>query len=95
MRMYKQYNKLVSETCIASWKRHTWYLTEELMILCLADDSCPYRNDVAAALLEQEVLDSFQPRKPKLPLMPESVWPEDGSLPNLAAFIGPRSYLFL
>ena len=63
------------------------------MILCLADDSCPFRNDVAAALLEQEVLDSFPPRKPKFPLMPESLWPEDGNLPNLATFIGQRSYL--
>ena len=94
MRMYKQYNKLVVETCIDSWMCHTCYLTEELTILCLADDCCPYRNDIKAALLEQEVLDSFHPRKPKPPLISESLWPEEGSLSNLSTFIGPRSYLF-
>ena len=38
-------------------------------------------------------MDSFQPRKPKLPLMLDTIWPEDGSLPSLATFVGPRSYL--
>ena len=93
MRMYKQYNNLVSETCTASWKRHTWYLTEELVVLCLADASCPFINEVAAALLQQKVMDSFPPGKPKLPVIPESFWPEDGCLPSLASFVGPRSHL--
>ena len=94
MRMYRQHKQLVSDTCIASWRRHTWYLTQELVVLSLADVSCPFIDDVAACLLQQEVLDSsFQPRKPKLPMMLDTIWPEDGSLPSLATFVGPRSYL--
>ena len=93
MRMYRKFKKVVAEACLDSWKRHTWYLTEELVILCLADASCPYRDDVAAALLRQEVLDVINPRKPKLPQLPEAIWPDNGSLPSLAKFVGPRSYL--
>ena len=92
MRIYMKYKQRIAETCLVSWRRHTWYLTQELVVLCLADVSCPFRDDVAAALL-QEVLDSYHPRKPKLPQLPDTIWPEDGSLPNLALFVGPRSYL--
>ena len=35
MRMYRKFKKVVAEACLDSWKRHTWYLTEELVILCL------------------------------------------------------------
>ena len=91
MRMYRQLNQLVSDTCMASWRRHTWYLTEELVVLCLADISCPFRDAVAAAIVQQDKLDSFPPKKPKLPPVLDSIWPKDGSLPSLAVFVGPRS----
>ena len=93
MRVYSKYNQAVAETCLESWKRHTWYLAEELVVLCLADASCPFRDAVAAALLQQDVLEVIQPRKPKLPQLEDDLWPTDGSLPSLAQFVGPRSYL--
>ena len=93
MRMYRQFNQLVSDTCMASWRRHTWYLTEELVVLCLADISCPFRDDVAAAIVQQDILDSFPPKKPKLPPVLDNIWPEDGSIPSLSVFVGPRSNL--
>ena len=93
MRMYRQYRPLVSDTCISSWRRHTWYLTEELVPLCLADVSCPFRDAVAAAIVQQELMDSFPPSKPKLPQIPDGTWPEDGSLLSLSTFVGPRSLL--
>ena len=89
--MLKKYNQKVADTCLASWRRHTWYLTEELVVLCLADTKCPYRDEVAAALLHQKVLDVFPPKKPKLPQLEEKIWPVDGALPNLAEFVGPKT----
>ena len=77
MRMYRQFNQLVSDTCMASWRRHTWYLTEELVVLCLADISCPFRDAVAAAIVQQDILDSFPPKKPKLPPVLDNIWPMD------------------
>ena len=67
MRVYRKYMQLAADTCIVSWCRHTWYLTEELVVLCLADETCPFRDDVAGALLQQEVLEVIHARKPKLP----------------------------
>ena len=93
MKMYSKYKQLTATTCLASWGRHTWYLTEELVVLSLADTTCPFRDDIAAAIVKQEILEVFHPRKPKLPQIPDRIWPSDGSLPNLALFVGPRSYL--
>ena len=93
MRMLKKHNQKVADTCLASWRRHTWYLTEELVVICLADTKCPYREEVAAALLQQEVLDEFPPKKPQLPQLEEQIWPSNGELPSLAEFVGPKSRL--
>jgi hypothetical protein len=64
MKMYRLNRQLVSDTCIASCRRLTWYLAQDLVVLSLADVSCPFRDHVAASLHEQEVWDSFRPRKP-------------------------------
>ena len=93
MRMYRRYNQRVAETCLSSLFRHTWYLTEELIVLCLVDTNCTDRDEVAAAVLDQEKLDEFHPRKPKLPKIEESIWPDNGKLPSMAQFVGPRSRL--
>ena len=93
MRGYKRYNQLVSDTCLASMRLHTWYLTEELVVFCLADEECPFRNDVAAALVKTDFPPSYNPQKPELPKLLEETWPQDGNLPNLASFIGQRSNL--
>ena len=90
MKQMRKYKQITASTCLASWARHTWYLSEELVVLCLADITCPFRNNVAAALVLQEVLKEYHPKKPKLPHIPDKSWPEDGSLPNLAIFVGPR-----
>ena len=93
MRVYRQHSQLVAETCLASWSRNTYYLTEELVVFCLADVSCPFSDDIADTLLQQEVSETFHPRKPKLPKVGKNIWPENGSLPSLATFVGPRSFL--
>ena len=53
MRMFRRYNQQVADTCLASWRRHTWYLTEELVVFSLVDTKCPVRDEVAAAVLQQ------------------------------------------
>ena len=88
MKMYSKYNKLVSETCLNSWSRHTWYLSEELVIFCLADPSCPFRDDIAAKLLNREDQNTLRPMKPKLPDV--ATLSKDT---NLAELTGSRSYL--
>ena len=93
MRMYRRYNKRVAETCLSSLLRHTWYLTEEQIVLCLVDTNCTDRDEVAAAVLDQEKLDEYPPRKPKLPKVEESIWSDNGKLPSMAQFVGPRSRL--
>ena len=93
MRMFRRYNQQVADTCLASWRRHTWYLTEELVVFSLVDTKCPVRDEVAAAVLQQEVLDAYKPQKPKLPQLPDDIWPDNGTLPSLALFVGPRSRL--
>ena len=65
MRSYAKFYRFVADKCLGSWKRHTWYLTAELVVFCLADNECPFRDDVAAALLKEAKLDVFPPGKPK------------------------------
>ena len=93
MIMYRRYNDLVANTCLMSWFRHLWSLSEELVILCLADQTCPFRDDVASALTACPVSQIFSPGKPKIERSLDEDWPEDGSLPNLAEFVGERSHL--
>jgi hypothetical protein len=91
IRMLRRNNQQVADTCLASWRRHTWYLTEELVVFCLVDSKCPDRDEVAGAVLRQEVLEVFKPQKPKLPQLPDDIWPVNGKLPSLALFVGVRS----
>ena len=79
-------------TVLDSLFRHTWYLTEQWVIVCLVDDDCPdvEKQAVALALSQTPRADSFSPGKPKLPT---DFWPETGILPSLDSFVGPKSWL--
>ena len=68
--------------------RHTWFLTEQLVVLSLTDEDCPEqeRKALAQALAITERPESFSPGKPDLPI---DFLPEDGQLPSLAYFVGP------
>ena len=79
-------------TVLESMNRHTWYLTEQWVVVCLADDSCPARERkaVAKALNNTPRPDHFEPGKPDLPA---DFWPENGKTPSLATFVGPKSWL--
>ena len=75
-----------------SLQNHTWYLTEQWVIVCLIDEDCPdnERDAVAKALYNIPRNKSFPPGKPKLPI---DFWPEDGRIPPLKSFVGPNPWL--
>ena len=79
-------------TVLDSLFRHTWYLTEQWVIVCLVDDSCPddEKKAVAMALYNTPRALQFSPGKPKLP---EDFLPETGIMPSLESFVGPKSWL--
>ena len=79
-------------TVLDSLFRHTWYLTEQWIIVCIVDDECPdvEKEAVAKALCHTPRADRFSPGKPELPA---DFWPETGRLPSLDSFVGPNSWL--
>ena len=84
--MKKEYPKL-AEAFLHSMQRHTWYLTEELVLLCLGDD---IKNGQKMAmhrkLMEFKISDT-KVGKLKLPEMSEST--------ELIDLIGPISWTLL
>ncbi len=46
--------------------RHTWYLTEQLVVFALVDDAVDVED---RKLLNQEIPPEFIPRKPTLPVV--------------------------
>ena len=75
-----------------SMRRHTWYITQQWVVVCLADTHCPEeeRKAVATALANTPRPDLFVPGKPDLPV---EFWPESGVRPSLASFVGQQSWL--
>ena len=60
----------------------------------LADDGSPDRDAVASTLLEQDRSVELVPAKPVLhKVTEERYWPDDGVMPSLARFVGPKSWL--
>ena len=89
---YSEFDIGLAFTVMDSMLNHTWYLTEQWVIVCLADDECPNeeKEAVAKALHNTPRSDRFEPGKPKLPV---NFWPETGSVPSLASFVGEKSWL--
>ena len=89
---FSQFDPGLAFTVLDSLNRHTWYLTEQWVIVCLADDDCPdnERMAVAKALQRTPRATHFEPGKPKLPT---DFWPDNGKMPSLAKFVGPKSWL--
>ena len=96
MTKLKEVSPGVALPCLLSLKRHPWYLTKELVILCLADKelSCPIKKAMALALFKCERPASLAPGKPKFP---QEVFSEefqekhkDNILSGLVDLIGPE-----
>ena len=89
---FSEYDNHLAFTVMDSMLRHTWYITPQWVIVCLADTHCPAeeRKAVATALARTPRPELFAPGKPDLPL---EFWPESGEKPSLASFVGEQSWL--
>lgn len=73
---------------IQSMQRHAWYLTEEMVVLALADDDIQGQKvEIMARLLSQEAPESFRYSKPELPNLSRST--------RLVDLVGPHSWHLL
>ena len=92
MMNFSEFDPGLAFTVMDSMLRHTWYLTEQWVVVCLVDRDCPgeEKKAVAKALYETPRSDHFRPGKPELPA---DFWPETGVMPSLASFVGPKSWL--
>ena len=70
-----------------SLRRHLWYLTQELVVIVLFDNSLDrdVRSSMATRLLQTQIPQMFVPGKPEFPQM--------NNIPTLVQFIGTRSWL--
>ena len=80
------YPKL-GQALLSSMPRHTWYLTEQLVMLALSDDDVD--DEVKKKMLENlvkcDVLDQFHMGKPKLPVISRST--------ELTELVGSQSWI--
>ena len=74
---------------VASVQRHNWYLTEQLVLLSLADEDVEQevKKKMLDRLAQYDVPDKFKTGKPKLPVISEST--------ELWELVGPESWLLL
>ena len=89
---FSKFDPGLAFTVLDSLTNHSWYLSAEWVIVCLADKDCPVkeRRAVARAVYKTPCPDNFEPRKPDLP---GDFWPKTGKMPSLSSFVGPRSWL--
>ena len=89
---FSEFDIELAFTVMDSMRRHTWYLTQQWVVVSLADTNCPEeeRKGVASALANTPRPEQFVPGKPHLPV---DFWPESGVRPSLASFVGPLSWL--
>ena len=99
MKKYEGVNPEVAKPCLQSLSRHEEYLTEELCILCLADENLPdsVREAVAEELLRVNRQEGdFELGKPKFPKIQSSLFwdevDEDEVLMSLQKLVGRRSW---
>jgi hypothetical protein len=84
----KFYPKL-AQSLLSSMQRHTWYLTQELVLFSLADDDVEEneKKKMLCKLIEQPVPEEFNMGKPELPVVTSST--------ELCDLVGPQSWLLL
>ena len=75
----------MDEAMINSLLRHTWMLTDEIVIFCLWDENYPVR--VQRGVADKVMAAELPEKKPNLPK-------ELGNNPNLQDLGGPCSYIF-
>lgn len=83
-----QYPKL-GQALLKSIERHAWYLTEELVVLTIADDDVDdeVKQKIYAKLLEIEAPEVFRVGKPNLPVLSQST--------ELVNLVGQNSWILL
>ena len=85
----KDHYPRLGQALLASMQRHCWYLSEQLVLLALADDDIELelKSKILDKLLDYEVPDLFKIGKPELPVVLN--WTE------LSDLVGPQSWLLL
>ena len=70
-------------------QRHTWYLTEQLILLSLADDDVKEneKTKIIMRLIEHEKPKVFKPGKPQLPVISKET--------KISDLVGPESNILL
>ena len=88
LKNFKKISKKTSESCCTVLKRHTWYLTEELVVFSLFDETLPLatRNKLATKISKAITSEELEIRKPTLPTINEKS--------KITDFVGPRSRTF-
>lgn len=94
MVVFQDQDRELAEAVLKSVYRHMWYLSEELVVLALADKECDVdvRSRMAAQLLVTPRPAAFKPGKPAMKAYLLENAPAD--TPQLYHFIGKRSWLF-
>ena len=89
---FSEHDNHLAFTVMDSMRRHTWYITEQWVVVSLFDKECPVEEKIAVAraLAETPQPSQFKPGKPVLPV---EFWPESGEIPSLKNFVGPYSWL--
>ena len=84
---FRKLNKKVADKCCTVLKRHTWYLTEDLITFSLFDEDLPIttRTDLARRIHQKKTPAELTIRKPTLPDISEKS--------ELIDFVGRRSVL--
>ncbi len=84
---FKKISKKVSVSCCKVFQRHTWYLTEEMVVFSLFDRNLSLETRTALAMKISGAVtqDIVEIRKPTLPSLTEAS--------TLCDFVGPRSRL--
>ena len=85
------YSYLTSRNIILqqSMQRHTWYLTEQLILLSLADDDVKEneKTEIMMRLIEHEKHQVLNPGKPQLPVISKET--------KISDLVGPESNILL
>lgn len=93
MLQYRDIDQEVAEAALSKISRHMDYLTQEQVIVSLADHqlSDDTRSAIACKLLEYQKPLRFVPGKPVFPVLNDVYRIE--TKPDLGMFVGPRSWL--
>ena len=98
MRQYERVNPVAATACLESLNRHTGYLSEQLVVLAIADRNLnnSEKNDIARKLVTFKKKEEFPPKQQANPKIEDEWWlGEDGkpTKPSLSMFVGEDSWL--